>query len=150
MLPAILSQSERAIDCSSTAAPRLSLPDRSSKPAIRPLKLTGQADFSLLRSVAGEASRLLCTERRDSYGLAVTLVGWAPNWLIVICRCQDSGSNARDSATCLVNSGRRSLLLEDFLASTSNFTECARCAVRRHLCLVPVPLRRHGPRPGIA
>ncbi len=62
--------------------------------AISQLKLTGQADFSPLRSEAGQASRLVSHPRVNSDGLAVFCVGLAPSLLIAICRCQDCGSNA--------------------------------------------------------
>ncbi len=63
--------------------------------AISLLKLTEQADFSVLRSEAGQGVAARFVYRGDSAGLAVVCVGSEPNLQIVICRCQDCGSNAR-------------------------------------------------------
>ena len=61
--------------------------------AIRPLNLTGQAQFWPLRSEAGEAPRPVSSAGVNSDGLAVICVGAALHQLIVICRCQDCGSS---------------------------------------------------------
>ena len=66
--------------------------------AISLLKLTEQADFSVLRSEAGQGVAARFVYRGDSAGLAVVCVGSEPNLQIVICRCQDCGSNAKIEA----------------------------------------------------
>src|SRR6266511_97823 len=66
--------------------------------AIIPLKLTEQADFSMLRSEAGQGVAARFVYRGDSEGLAVVCVGSAPNLQIVSCRCQDCGSNAKTAS----------------------------------------------------
>ncbi len=72
--------------------------------AIIPLKLTEQADFSMLRSEAGRGVAARFVYRGDSDGLAVVCVGSAPNLQIVICRCQDCGSNVKITRECPMGS----------------------------------------------
>ncbi len=79
---------------------RFPLPDRSSERPQTRLKLTEQADLSLLRSEAGQASRLVSHAGVIPTGLAVVCVGLTPNLQIVICRCQDCGSNVSRQKGC--------------------------------------------------
>ncbi len=58
------------------------------------VELTEQAAFWVLRSEGWLGRRGSFRIRGDSDGLAVVCGASAPNLLIVICRCQDCGSNA--------------------------------------------------------
>jgi hypothetical protein len=56
---------------------------------IRPLNLTGQADFRGQRSETGQAWRLVLT-RTGLFRRPRRTLSWVPpNLLIAICRCQD-------------------------------------------------------------
>ena len=57
--------------------------------AIRPLKLTEQAEFVPQEAGLARRGGQTCAKVGYADGLAVTYVVLAPNLLIVICPCQD-------------------------------------------------------------